>query len=285
MNSFIENDKANEDIKSQKNQLFENIQDYKINVGNKNEENKREIKTTVTILDSPILSNEEENTNKLIWNKLFEDNCKEIIQEEESRKSEGMLEEKEEEEDSEIIDEKEGKKEETITLSKSHSDYNICKVNNISYENKNFIIRNDNSKINNNKNKILQIEEKYSQVKKDDEMKNSNNFSSSLLSKVNSNIIIQNLTNKNIKNTEISNKNQNIKSYIEEKNIIYKSDDTIIFNGKSFKKYDKVNKYKTKDNISRIVYKCNNYRKFEKFRIGIKNSTFCNATIIFILPN
>ena len=63
-----------------------------------------------------------------------------------------------EEEHSEIKDEKELKKEETIAISKSNADYNICKVNNISYENQNFIIRNDNSKINNNKNNFLKIE-------------------------------------------------------------------------------------------------------------------------------
>ena len=90
---------------------------------------------------------------------------------------------------------------------------------------------------------------------------------------------------KNVNKEDILIVNQKVKTYIDERNIIYKAEDNIIFNGKAFKKYDKVNKYKTKDNISRIVYKCINYRKFEKFRTGIKNSTFCNATIIFILPN
>ena len=77
-----------------------------------------------------------------------------------------MLEDKEEEEDSEIIDEKELKKVETISLSKGNADYNICKVNNILYENQNFIIKKDNSKINNNKSNFLKIEEKYSQEKR-----------------------------------------------------------------------------------------------------------------------
>ena len=34
-----------------------------------------------------------------------------------------------------------------------------------------------------------------------------------------------------------------------------------------------------------MVYKCNNYRKYEKFRINIKYTTFYNVTIIYTLPN
>ena len=75
------------------------------------------------------------------------------------------------------------------------------------------------------------------------------------------------------------------KTYIEDNYIKYLSEDTILFNGKVSKKYNRANSYQTKDNIIRIIYKFINYRKYEKFRNGISNKTYCNATIIYTLPN
>ena len=52
---------------------------------------------------------------------------------------------------------------------------------------------------------------------------------------------------------------------------------------RSFKKFSRYNKYKTKDNLNRIIYKCINTRKNEKLRIETKQKSFCNATIECII--
>ena len=48
---------------------------------------------------------------------------------------------------------------------------------------------------------------------------------------------------------------------------------------KIFKRYEKINKYKTKDKQVKVIDKYISYRKNEKFRSGIKHYIFCNATI------
>ena len=104
---------------------------------------------------------------------------------------------------------------------------------------------------------------------------------------------LNNISNISKNNNELNDTNINIKSksifisktYIEDNYIKYLGEDTILFNGKVSKKYNRANSYQTKDNIIRIIYKFINYRKYEKFRIGISNKTYYNATIIYTLPN
>ena len=62
-------------------------------------------------------------------------------------------------------------------------------------------------------------------------------------------------------------------------------DDNILYDGKIFKNFSRVNRYQKKDNIKRIIYKCINYRKNEYFRKDINSKSFCNATIVYIEPN
>ena len=286
---FNQNDKIDDDIKSQKNNLIENNNEgdkrgYDIKLEYKNEEGKKENKNSDSNFESQKAISDDENKDETNWKKLFEDNFNDILQEEEPVKSDGILEEEEVEEDSEIIEDKNQKKEQTTTLTKSIDSNNICKVNNISYENINFKLNMDNY---NNKDITdkLEIEKNYFTLYKDNDIKNIDKFSSRLSNKENNKTKINKEIKNKVNKKDILNLNQKVKNYIDEKNIIYNNEDSIIFNGKEFKYFDKVNNYKPKDNISRIVYKCINYRKFEKFRIGIKNSTFCNATIIYILPN
>ena len=52
-----------------------------------------------------------------------------------------------------------------------------------------------------------------------------------------------------------------------------------------YKNYNRVNNYKTKNNINSIIYKCFNYRKYENFRKNLKVNCFCNSTIIYIYQN
>ena len=61
-------------------------------------------------------------------------------------------------------------------------------------------------------------------------------------------------------------------------NIQIKKDDTIIFNGKEFKIFSGYNKYKSKDNNNRIIYKCINNSKNEKLRIETNQKYFFNPT-------
>ena len=86
------------------------------------------------------------------------------------------------------------------------------------------------------------------------------------------------MNNKN----ELFHKNSN---QILENNIEKLTLDSFIFNGKSFKKYYRDNKYQKEDKILRTVYKCIYHRKDEKLRLQLNQSSFCNATIEYILPN
>ena len=58
--------------------------------------------------------------------------------------------------------------------------------------------------------------------------------------------------------------------------------DCILYNGKEYKKYQKVNKYNNKRKIKKIIYKCKNYRKDEKLRIETNQKPFCEATLEYI---
>ena len=82
-------------------------------------------------------------------------------------------------------------------------------------------------------------------------------------------------------NNELFHKNSN---QILENNIEKLTLDSFNFNGKSFKKYYRDNKYQKEDKILRTVYKCIYHRKDEKLRLQLNQSSFCNATIEYILP-
>ena len=62
------------------------------------------------------------------------------------------------------------------------------------------------------------------------------------------------------------------------------SKDMILFNGKLFKNYNRINRYNNKRKIKKIIYKCINIRKEEKLRNDTNQPKFCNATIEFIEP-
>ena len=62
------------------------------------------------------------------------------------------------------------------------------------------------------------------------------------------------------------------------------NDNTIIFDGKEFKCFNRDNIYKRNDNLERYIYKCINYRKEEKFHSTNKMKSFCSATIVYIPP-
>jgi hypothetical protein len=62
------------------------------------------------------------------------------------------------------------------------------------------------------------------------------------------------------------------------------NDNTIIFDGKEFKCFNRDNIYKRNDNLERYIYKCINYRKEEKFLSTNKMKRFCSATIVYIPP-
>ena len=94
---------------------------------------------------------------------------------------------------------------------------------------------------------------------------------------------------KSIENKEDINKNTIRMLYknsnlIIDKNIDVINSDSFIFNGKTFKKYYRDNKYKKEDKILRIIFKCINHRKDEKLRLQLKKPAFCNATIEYIYP-
>ena len=93
----------------------------------------------------------------------------------------------------------------------------------------------------------------------------------------------KNLSNK--KEKEIKNKK---KEYLQipDNKVEISNENTILFDGQIYKKYARYNKYKSKKNIKRIIYKCINNRKNENFSKEIHNKgTFCNATIIYIYPH
>ena len=71
----------------------------------------------------------------------------------------------------------------------------------------------------------------------------------------------------------------------KEINIIHGTNESIIFDNKEFKIYNRANKYQKKDEIKRIIYKCKNHRKDEKIRSEMGLKSFCNATIEYIIPN
>ena len=62
-------------------------------------------------------------------------------------------------------------------------------------------------------------------------------------------------------------------------NIEIKKDDTIFFNSKEFKIFSRYNKYKSKDNNNRIIYKGIDNRKNEKLRIETNQKSSFNSTI------
>ena len=67
-------------------------------------------------------------------------------------------------------------------------------------------------------------------------------------------------------------------------NINLKDDNTLIFNGKEYKNYSRINKYNKKRKIKKIIYKCINLRKDERIRISSNLPLFCNSTIEYIEP-
>ena len=67
-------------------------------------------------------------------------------------------------------------------------------------------------------------------------------------------------------------------------NIIKNNEDQIIYNGRVFKNIKKFNNYNSKRKIKKIIYKCKNNRKEEKFRIETKQKPFCEATLEYIEP-
>ena len=70
-----------------------------------------------------------------------------------------------------------------------------------------------------------------------------------------------------------------------EKKKVKSDDNYLMFRGKMFKASKRNSKYIKKDNIKRIIYKCIYNRHEEKLRAQMKEKSFCNATIIYILPN
>ena len=71
-------------------------------------------------------------------------------------------------------------------------------------------------------------------------------------------------------------------SNLELNQIKFCNDNTIIFDGKEFKCFNRDNIYKRNDDLKRYIYKCINYRKEEKFREANKLKKFCSATIVYI---
>ena len=65
---------------------------------------------------------------------------------------------------------------------------------------------------------------------------------------------------------------------------ITKCKDSIIFDGKEYRSYSRYNYYNNKRKINKIIYKCINIRKDEKFRKDTNQNAFCNATIEYIEP-
>ena len=95
--------------------------------------------------------------------------------------------------------------------------------------------------------------------------------------------------NRNYSNYEDLTKTEKIKNYqklgiLEQDQINVCDDNTIIFDGKEFKCFNRDNIYKRNDDLKRYIYKCINYRKEEKFREKNKLKKFCSATIVYIPP-
>ena len=218
------------------------------------------------------------------WKNLFEDNFNELMNNEDIENLEASNSEIEdnEEDDSESY---KNKHLENKALEHLNKDIETNKINeskpllitekdksfNMKKQFQNLKIETNYIEFNNNENKISSEKIKFT-------------LNSNIIKKEKEGSILSSNNENNFQNNLINTK-ESIKSYIEEKYIKHNSEDTIIFNGKIFKRYEKANKYKTKDNLIRVIYKCNNYRKYEKFRSGIKHNTFCNATIVYILPN
>ena len=70
----------------------------------------------------------------------------------------------------------------------------------------------------------------------------------------------------------------NFESILEE-DIKEINNETITYNGKIFKNYKRLNLYKPKDRIKKIIYKCLHYIRNEKIKTKNANKKFYNATI------
>ena len=123
--------------------------------------------------------------------------------------------------------------------------------------------------LNNNNQNIKKVnrEEIFLKEKNENEIICNNNYD----------IIKDNIENSKMNKISLLYKNSN---QVIEKNIKLINVDSFIFNGKTFKKYYRDNKYKKEDRISRLIFKCIYHRKDEKIRIELKKSYFCNVTII-----
>ena len=105
----------------------------------------------------------------------------------------------------------------------------------------------------------------------------------------------------NLPNLSITDKKDNIKlntnnekrmSKIKEKinnfeivdDEITKCKDSIIFDGKEYRSYNKYNYYNNKRKMNKIIYKCINIRKEQKFRKDTNQNDFGNAKIEYIEP-
>ena len=65
---------------------------------------------------------------------------------------------------------------------------------------------------------------------------------------------------------------------------ITKCKHSIIFDGKEYRRYSRYNYYNNKRKINKIIYKCINIRKDQKFRKDTNQNAFCNSTIEYIEP-
>ena len=86
-----------------------------------------------------------------------------------------------------------------------------------------------------------------------------------------------------ISNIYNKDKNYNDKGNLDN-NLKIITDESIIFKGKEFKNYNRVNMYNTKRKIKKIIDKCINMRKDEKLRNQTGQEKFCTATLEYIYP-
>ena len=164
-------------------------------------------------------------------------------------------------------------------------------IPNNNYENKS---SRNNKHINNLKNIFIQETQDYRNDNNNDD-NNLLNLTPDILSKYN---ILNNQINglKNKNSLEIENKKSNYfkspennnnddkNKQINEKNIVI-TNDCIIFGGKEFKDYSRINRYKEERKIKKTIYKCVNIRKDERIRKNTNQPIFCNGTIEYIEPN
>ena len=244
----------------------------------------KENKNSYNILENSNSLKIDSNNSNSNWHNIIEDNFNEIMSNDNLEEIERLNSESEEseEEDSESDNNNQLENKVLIDLNNQINPNKIIENNN-SLQNE----EKEKSNIINKKFQNLKIVDNYFQINNKNKL-SSENIQFTLTSKISETEKDKSLqptkNEKNFLNYSIDNKIK-IKSYIEDKYIKQNSEESIIFNGKIFKRYEKANKYKTKDKIKRVIYKCINYRKYEKFRSGIKHNTFCNATIIYIMPN